>query len=337
MITVVGLLFGSVKEDLAKEIQKATKKIANKKSTNTNNDFILKTYIRTFKQIPEETDQYVKGVKVGIRKTIFKTIRKIESNKAIYKGTLLIDEEGNIKYLEGQGLSAEEKMNQKTKAQLLEGNFKNSVSIRSAAIAFEVLSKMNKELISRAQSASDKKSKQNLYINQAIFVYEMSDIVLQLLSSIELEGSVAIQNVYKDIEKDVQSAIEAIELAETNAQKDYKDGVITKEKLDRKVKQYKLSKQHNEDVLKKWNEGVLVKLKNQEEFLNSIKQKKRLIQSKMEDAKIQLQTLQNIRNLDIIQESLISLDDLVNSVSDLELLVLDEATVNSLLETNVDK
>jgi len=107
-------------------------------------------------------------------------------------------------------------------------------------------------------------------------------------------------------------------------------GMMSKETGIKEKESYILIQKASEKSLEVWDE-ILKKIGNQEKFLAHLKQQKELIEFKRKKALFQLEALRDIRTRREVKDTIGSLDKLVDSVSSLELLVLDEYTVQQLL------
>jgi len=77
--------------------------------------------------------------------------------------------------------------------------------------------------------------------------------------------------------------------------------------------------------------GIFGKIGSQEQYLTSLKLKKEFIAYKQNKAKIQIETLRDLRGVATLRDSIGAIDDLVSTVDQLDLLVLDDHVVTELL------
>ena len=338
MIISVSLL--NAETDYEKKARDALKKITTEQikkikeqsnSTNSANEknikgFVLSTHIQNFSDIPKSIDSRIRKIKEDIRLLIKSIALDIEINRGS-SGVLSVDDRGNIQYKANSNLP--KNLNIKRK-QLLESNLKNSVSIKSASLAFQLLVNINKDLKEKAKMAKDRKTKERLYMTQAIYIYEMADIVLELLDNLSLEGKDTIVKLHQDAKGRVDKNIANIEIQKGKA-KDLKNkGLINSKELTKELSDLELIRIANERSLDSWTE-IMKKIGTQQNFLNKLKRQRDLIAYKRSKAKIQLETLRDISGVASLRDSIGSLDDIVYSVAQLDLLVLDERTVSSLL------
>jgi len=188
-----------------------------------NKDFIGNTKIRTFADIAKNNDAEIEYAKKEIKLLIGQIATDIELHNNSRSGTLSIDDKGNILYTPNPNLEAD--VNKK-REQLLIANMKNNVSVRSAYMALSLLGSINNEIIAQAQSARTRKEKEKLYMLQAILVYEVADIVLDLLDSLTLDGKNSIEKLHMEAQKNVAESIKDLKIRKEDAKRLYKKGLI---------------------------------------------------------------------------------------------------------------
>jgi hypothetical protein len=301
-------------------------------STNSTNErnlkgFVLSTQIQTFSDIPKSIDRDIKQLKEETRFLIRQIALDIELHKNNASGALGVDEQGNLTYKADPGLPAD--LNKKREA-LLESSAKMNVSVRSAYLALKLLADMNNEIIKQARAAKDRREKQKLYMKQAIYVYEMSDIVLELLNSLTLDGKNSIDELHQDAISKAKTNIEKANKLKEKVKDLQKKGLMSSEKAERELEGLDLQEKAIEKSLDAWK-GILDKVESNEKLLEKLKKQRDLIEYKKEKAELQIATLRDIRGVAALKEEIGYIDDLVDTVDQLDLLVLDENTVTELL------
>lgn len=289
--------------------------------------FVLSTQIKTFSDIPHNTDKEIEQIKEDTQLLIRQVALDIEMNKENKSGQLSLDDKGNLHYAPNPELPDD--LNEKRKT-LLEGNMKNNVSIRSASLALNLLASVNNEIILQAKNAKGRKEKQALYMKQAIYVYEMSDIVLTLLNELTLDGKNSIQTLYTEAQNRVSRSLKNVAKQKKDAETLKNKGVITSAELERELDGLTYIEKANERSLDAW-QGILEKVGSQEEYLKNLKLKKEFIAYKQNRAKLQIETLRDLRGVASLRDSIGAIDDLVAAVDQLDLLVLDDNAVTALL------
>ncbi|MCI5121993.1 MAG: hypothetical protein D3908_12540, partial [Candidatus Electrothrix sp. AUS4] len=160
-----------------------------------------------------------------------------------------------------------------------------------------------------------------------------ADITLELLNRLTLEGKSVIDTLHQEAQREVKKRMDKIENQIKEARELQAQGIFSHEDADKEIEIYKLLQRANERCLDAWKE-VLARTGNQEDFLKSLEEQKKLISYKRNQAEVQLETLRGIRQLSELRDVIGNLDALASSVSKLELLRLDEETVRDLLGYN---
>lgn len=288
--------------------------------------FTLSGDIVKFKDIPRKVDNQINLIQKQVYLLIKKVATDIELNKST-SGTLTMNDKGEVLYIPNKDIP--QQIDAK-REDLLRANLKNSVSIRSAFLAFNLMSELNRELTDKAQKEKDRKTKEKLLITQAIYVYEMSEMVLQLLSSLELEGIATIYNLHQNAKDRSKQHVAEINKHKEKAKALKEKNLITDEALANELNSLDFLVRANLSNLEAWT-GILDKTGKQKDFLANVKMKKDLIAYKRDKAKIQLETLRDLAQTAELRESIGSLDDIVASVANLDLVILDEDTISTLL------
>ncbi|MEA3434354.1 MAG: hypothetical protein U9R13_07195 [Campylobacterota bacterium] len=289
--------------------------------------FVLSTQIKTFSDIPKNIDYEISNLKEETRLLIRQIALDIEAQKENKSGSLSLTDTGNLHYEPNPNLPDD--LNKKRK-KLLEADLQNSVSIRSAYLALNLLASVNNEIITQAKEARGRKAKEQLYMKQAIYVYEISDIVLTLLNELTLEGTNSIQQLHREAQDRVNANIKNIAKQKKKAKALKEQGIITALELDKELSSLTLIAEASKRSLHSWK-GILGKIGSQEQYLASLKLKKEFIAYKQNKAKIQIETLRDLRGVATLRDSIGAIDDLVSTVDQLDLLVLDEQVVTELL------
>jgi hypothetical protein len=294
------------------------------------NGYVLSSHIRSFSDIPKNIDHEIEEIKEQTRLLIRRMAMDIEVSGGD-SGILTVSDDGEIHYEPNPKLP--KNLNKKRES-LLKANLKNSVSVRSAAMAIHLLANINEGLKSQAYKAKTRQQKEKVYILQAVYIYEMADITLELLNSLVLEGKPIIDKLHGEAKSRVQARIEDINRQRVKAKNLEEEGLLTLKQFKGEENTYTLMEKANEQSLDAWNKLILT-VGKQQDFIANLKSKKGLIEYKRDKAKLQMETLRDLRQAAELRDAIGSLDDLVASVSSLDLLVLDERTVRVLLGYDV--
>ncbi len=319
----------ALKEIATQQVDKIEMTANNTHSKNEKNlkGFVLSTQIKTFSDIPKNIEYEVSSMKEETRLLIRQIALDIEAQKENKSGALTLDEEGHLHYEPNPNLPDD--LNKKRK-ELLEADLKNSISVRSAYLALNLLASVNNEIIVQAKEARGRKAKEQLYMKQAIYVYEISDIVLSLLNELTLDGTNSIQRLHREAQERVHTNIKNIAKQKKKAKILNTKGVITDLELDKELSGLTLIAEASKRSLHSWK-GILGKIGSQEQYLANLKLKKEFIAYKQSKAKIQIETLRDLRGVATLRDSIGAIDDLVSTVDQLDLLVLDDQVVTELL------
>ncbi len=312
-----------------KKIDHISKKANNTKSDNEKNlkGFVLSTQIKTFNDIQKNIDIEIEDMKSNMKLLIGEIALDIEIHGVNKIGSLNMDKMGRVFYIPNPNLP--KKLNAKRK-KLLAASLKNRVTVRSAYLALNLLANVNNKIMVLAKATKNKKDKEQLYMKQAIYVYEMADIVLDLLEELTLDGSEDIHTLHDGAKARVKANIFSINEQKGKAKRLAKKKLITPVELKDELNGLTLIIKANERSLKGW-ENILGKIGTQEDFLTKLKSRKDLISYKKDKAKIQIETLRDLRGVAILKDSIGTMDDLTGLIDQLNLLVLDEQTVTELL------
>ncbi|MDM8545818.1 hypothetical protein QUF61_04950 [Candidatus Venteria ishoeyi] len=316
-------------ENMVRNKIKELKGIAN--STDSKHDdnikpFVLSTHIRSFSDIPKAIDADIAEIRQTIRLLIRVVATDIEVSGG-HSGALTLTDKGDIRYEKNPNLS--DKLNEK-REQLLKANLSNSVSVHSAALAIKMLTNINKTLKQQAGTTKNRKQKEKIYMTQAIYIYEMADIVLELIDSVTLDGKSAIDKLHQDTKKRVDARVKDIAVRLNETEQLQKEGLLNTVQADKERESLRLMARANTQTLEAWND-LQKEMTTQQNILNTLKSKQRLIKHKRDMAKTQLETLRDLRQFAELRDAIGSMDDLVAAIAGLDLLILDERTVQELL------
>jgi uncharacterized protein YjiS (DUF1127 family) len=172
-----------------------------------------------------------------------------------------------------------------------------------------------------------------LFITQAAYVYEMADIVLEILDKIGLEGKKDIEALYQDYQQKIKYRNQEIqeELQKINQAEETQK--IDKPYADNLRGSYQHMQRANEIGLNAWQQ-VMDKVQRQDNWVNQTKQMRTRIELKRKQAQLQLATLRDIGILKGTIAIVDNMEEWVNNVGNMELWVLDENTVRQLIFGN---
>ncbi len=320
------------RDALQKIVQEQVDKVKNKANTTESEheenieDFVTTAHLAKFSDIPETIDAEIQGIRRSVRLLIRQVAMDIELHDG-NSGTLTVDDRGNVSYQPNPDLP--KALNEK-REQLMRADLDNRVSARSAALALKILAGINDSLKAQAANAQNSAEKRRVFLTQAVYVYEMADIVLELLDGLEMEGKPVLEELHREAEERVRQRGRDIDTQVKEVQRLEREGLFTPEQARREEETLELMRKASQAGLESWGE-LMEQVGSQEDFLANIKSKKDVIAYKREKARLQVETLRDFKSVVMARDTIGSMDDLVNAVADLDLLVLDENTVRELL------
>ncbi len=319
-------------ESLKKVVAEQLGVIRNKANNTTAADeknikgFVLSTHIKSFSDIPQQIDKDIENIKTTIRFLIRKVATDIELSEG-RSGSLKVTQYGAVIYIPNKDLP--QKLNQK-KEKLLKANLKNSVSVRSAAQALKLLTTINSDLKESAVNAKDRKDRERIFMTQAIFVYEMANITVEILDSVTLDGTADLEELYSDTKSRVAARKNEVNKQLEKAKDLERKGFMSAQQFSKENETFNHILRANQLSIETWEE-LMTSVKSQHGLLQKFKDRKELILFKRDQAKLQLETLRDIRQVAELKSTIGSLDDIAAAVSNLDLMTLDELTVRKLL------
>jgi len=281
--------------------------------------FVNSTEVLTFKNIPQHVNSEIKDIRKRIKTIIFMAATDIEQTGSSGKASL---EQGELRYLPKD---AKDKY-----LRLMEAKKLNNVSVRSLNLAIKMLTDLNQQLINAAEKETQIDRRNNLYITQAAYVFEMADIVLEVVDKVNLEGKATIEALHQDYKNKVQQRQQEIDKELADINQSAQSGSISTDYAQKLNTSYAHMKKANQIGLQAWTK-VMGKIQQQDNWLNKMKAMRDTIRFKRNEAKFQLATLRDLGVLRGVNKIVDNMDQLVTTVGSMELLVLDEGTVRCLI------
>ncbi len=281
--------------------------------------YVTSTEVVTFRNIPRHVEAEIAAIRKKIKTIIFMAATDIEQTGSSGKVNF---QNGELDYLPKDAKAKYQRLMQAKK--------RNNVSVYSVNVAIKMLSSLNEKLIAAAKEEQQIDRKNKLFITQAAYVYEMADIVLEVLDNIGLNGKADIEALYQDYKNKINKRQQSIqqELRKTNQAES--QGSISKTYAAQLRETYSHMQKANQTGLGAWEE-VMAKVSLQENWLNNLKGMRTMIELKRNAAGLQLDTLRDIGVLRGAMKIVDNMAELVNTVGNMELLVLDDNTVRQLI------
>lgn len=283
--------------------------------------FVLSTEVRTFKDVPENVDKEISIIKENIRSLIFQVATDIETSGGC-SGKMSVGVKGISYELPADAI--------KEYKDFMQAKEKNNVSLRSIYLAIQLLASINGQLMAEAKEADDVQAKRKLYITQAVYIYEMADIVLDVLNKVSLEGKATLEKIKSQNENRINTRIHDMKSELERIREEKANGKLIEKEAAGLEKIYSNLIAANKESLKGWD-YVMKVVGNQEEWLAKMKERKTSIMRKRNAAKHQLDTLRDIVVVGEIMSIVSEMDELVATIRDIPLLELDPETVQELL------
>jgi hypothetical protein len=197
-------------------------------------------------------------------------------------------------------------------------------------MAMQIFASVNKQLMDEAKRADNVQEKKRLYITQAVYVYKLSDIVLDILSKVTLEGKETIEKIKSENEARISERIDKMNYELNQIKEGKSAGKIIEKEAVSYEKIYSNLISANQESLKGWND-LMKMVGNQQEWLLKMKNQTNSIVLKRNAAKHQLDTLRDVAVVSELMAIVGDMDELVAIVKEIPLLDLDPETVQELL------
>jgi len=191
----------------------------------------------------------------------------------------------------------------------------SNVSLRSQALAITLMVDLNESLIRNIRSETDGRKRRELYATQAIFVYELADIIVEMLEGLENAGARSILALYQAEMNQIAAIVKRIERRSQAAQ-------------------------GNDSLAKGWLSAleetrtswvsVLAIVQDQDRWVAQARTNRKHLEKTRDDASIQLAVLERTAILGEVIDSLAALGDLFK-VREIPLLKVDAKVVLELL------
>ncbi len=308
---------------------KAIRKLAN--STQSQHEknisgFVLSTDIADFPDTPPKVSEQIAMIKEDMVMLFRLVALDIEMQRGYGAGVLTLDDKVNLIYRPNAKLPAQ--LNDK-RERLLSVNLSNNVTIRSINMAIDCMLALNAALVEEAQLTEDNDEARQLYITQAVYMYEMTEVVMTLLEQLTFDTKI-IATQYVAHKATIEQRIATIDRQIAKAQVLFEKGHLSMENAQQQTLTAARVKVLNKRRLEQW-QAVIGTLEKQLMFIRHAKSSKEILQYNREQAKLQLETLRELMQLSDLKSALQALEQLTQTGKSLELMIFDEKTVRSLL------
>lgn len=250
--------------------------------------------------VSESARERIAEIQTEIKQLFIATAEKFEEK---------MDEEG--KGYSPSGIGLPEGQKEKIR-RISESKNQTNITIGSQAMAIKVLLKVNDDLIALARQEEDREKKKDMYLKQAVFVYELSSITIDMINNLSTHGIEDLRNLYKEqMEEFAEMETEFNKMVEVDNDQQAKDwlGAL--------------------DVLRKqWN-TLFSFIGKQEDWIKKLKEEKGKFEDISKKAIIQIKLLLSGIIAEKIMEQIASVQAVLD-VNDIPLLVLGENETFSL-------
>lgn len=207
---------------------------------------------------------------------------------------------------------------------IIEAKNRNNVTARSVKMAFDILSKINNELIKRANKEKDPKIKRDLALQEAALVYEMTDLTIEIVNDAVLDGSPILKKYKQDEESKINKDINELESSISDLESQYKLGEIKESFYENMKQSYKNQIEVNVTLLNKWKDiGVI--FDNQDKQIDQIKRDVKNLEHIRKNALFQINILKRAKFVEVVNSTMGSINDLIDISSGLVLIKLDSS------------
>lgn len=292
-------------EQKSEELTQAAKNVTKKKLENIE-DFLSKggwdidTKGWKIITVSESARERIAEIQTEIKQLFIATAEKFEKK---------MDEEG--KGYSPSGIGLPEGQKEKIR-RMSESKNQTNITIGSQAMAIKVLLKVNDDLIALARQEEDREKKKDMYLKQAIFVYELSSITIDMINNLSTHGIEDLRNLYKEqMEEFAEMETEFNKMVEVDNDQQAKDwlGAL--------------------DVLREqWN-TLFSFIGKQEDWIKKLKESKEKFENISKKAVIQIKLLLSGIIAEKIMEQIAAVQAVLD-VNNIPLLVLGENETFSL-------
>ena len=206
----------------------------------------------------------------------------------------------------------------------------NNISVMTVYLAMQLSMNLNNKLIDDALSEKNPVERRKLYMTQAAYVYEFSNIVNRILDDAQLAGLESLQALRNDNQSRISRRLAQINLQRRTLRDDVQSGMMTDQSAGRMEKSYVQIIRVNQEVMAVWN-YLLESTVAQQEFFASLPGRAAQVKQKQQLAKFQMDTLRDVLMVGANLDPLERIEDASLLLDQLPLLELDQARVLQLV------
>jgi len=276
--------------------------------------FKVSTDLKSISTIPPTVLDNIEKQKRFIRQIFTETAREIESGKS-----------PKLTYDSKNGIQKMSEAQAKQATDLKEGIDNNTISLKSLSLAINGYIDASKALYDGAIKEHDKERKFQKYVQYTALVYELSNVVIDTLSTFEVGGVDEIRRTY-----DARiSSVNSIK-AEIQQRREVSKKQLNGEDLKKDLAKYDDWVAALDGGIEKWA-GILATVDKQKQLAKDARSNIARLQKVRDDAHLQLKILEEVGILQQTVDYLNDLDDISMKVGSIPLLPIDSSTVNELI------
>ena len=206
----------------------------------------------------------------------------------------------------------------------------NNINIMNVYLAMQLFMNLNNKLIDEALATQNPVEKRRLYMIQAAYVYEFSNVVISVLDNAQLEGLESLRSLRNDNQSRISRRLAQINLQRRALREDVNSGMLTNQSAGGMEKSYVQIIRANQEVMAVWN-YLLESTVAQQEFFASLPGRVAQVKQKQQLARFQLGTLRDVLMVGANLDPLARIEDASLQIDQLPLLELDQASVLQLV------
>lgn len=185
-------------------------------------------------------------------------------------------------------------------------------------------------LITQAQSAENPRDQMVLYTQQFALVYELGKIVIGLLEEVTLEGTETLDRIKNENQARVTSRLANVNKNIQDIQDQVNRGLLDPTTGSATERALANLINANQEILTQWD-TLLDAANAQNEFLSELPTYVAKVRTKMEVARLSLETLRDTQSLLLVMDSVNALEGIALNYSEMPILPLDRETIHQLL------
>ncbi|MFA8451829.1 MAG: hypothetical protein ACEPOW_14130 [Bacteroidales bacterium] len=299
-----------VKEKIGKLVDYSRVK-ANEKGLNP--DAVTAGVLLRVRDISPKVKEDILIKRSNIKKSIFLTAKFLETQR-----NDLIDLDHDIIGLNQYSRKKLEKYNNAVTL--------NNVSLTKLKIAIRHFVNVSKDVYKQAVIEKDTRKKRELYLDYNAFVYELSTILIDVLSNFAPEGIVEIRQMYQQHKITVDEVMDDLERSKKEAQKFIKPGGEKNKYYEAEIKKIEAEINSKDAFFAVWGK-ILNTIENQEDWLEKMQDELAHFKWLRDRAASQLKYIAINIEVGHLAELINNADELTKIANEVKILPFDSETL----------